>query len=113
MDGVGMGENCPFMRETTALKPTMDGVGMGENCPFMRGKRLLYPTNYWAEVPDACAVGVGVEKLGLRGDLVCRGRAICLGKKIRRAFRSGFFVYGGGEKTTPTPPSRTLKKRKK
>lgn len=40
--GVGMGKNCPFMRETTALKPTMDGVGMGENCPFMRGKRLLY-----------------------------------------------------------------------
>ena len=30
------------MHETTALKPTMDGVGMGENCPFMRGKRLLY-----------------------------------------------------------------------
>ena len=40
--GVGMGKNCPFMRETTALKPTMDGVGMGENCPFMHGKRLLY-----------------------------------------------------------------------
>ena len=40
--GVGMGENCPFMHETTALKPTMDGVGMGGNCPFMRGKRLLY-----------------------------------------------------------------------
>ena len=40
--GVGMGENCPFMRETTALKPTMNGVGMGENCPFMHEKRLLY-----------------------------------------------------------------------
>ena len=51
--GVGMGENCPFMRETTALKPTMDGVGMGENCPFMHEKRLLYPTNYWAEVPGS------------------------------------------------------------
>ena len=31
-DGVGMGENRPFMHETTALKPTMDGVGMGKNC---------------------------------------------------------------------------------
>ena len=51
--GVGMGKNCPFMRETTALKPTMDGVGMGENCPFMHGKRLLSPTNYWAEVPGS------------------------------------------------------------
>lgn len=40
--GVGMGENCPFMHETTALKPTMDGVGMGENGPFMHEKRLLY-----------------------------------------------------------------------
>lgn len=51
--GVGMGKNCPFMRETTVLKPTMDGVGMGENCPFMHGKRLLFPTNYWAEVPGS------------------------------------------------------------
>ena len=67
MDGVGMGENCHFMHETTALKPTMDGVGMGENCHFMHGKRLLYPTNYWAEVPDTCAVGVGVENLGCAG----------------------------------------------
>ena len=39
---VYMGKNCPFMRGTTALKPTMDGVGMGENCPFMHEKRLLY-----------------------------------------------------------------------
>ena len=53
MDGVGMGKNCPFMHETTALKPTMAGVGMGKNCPFMHGKRLLYPTNYWAEVPGS------------------------------------------------------------
>ena len=67
MDGVGMGKNCPFMHGTTALKPTMDGVGMGENCPFMREKRLLYPTNYWAEVPDACAVGAGVENWGCAG----------------------------------------------
>lgn len=29
------------------------GVGMGKNCPFMREKRLLYPTNYWAEVPGS------------------------------------------------------------
>ena len=42
--GVGMGKNCPFMRETTALKPTMDGVGMGENCPFMHGTTALKPT---------------------------------------------------------------------
>ena len=42
--GVGMGGNCPFMRETTALKPTMDGVGMGKNCPFMRETTALKPT---------------------------------------------------------------------
>lgn len=65
--GVGMGKNCPFMRETTALKPTMDGVGMGENCPFMRGKRLLSPTNYWAEMPDTCAVGVSARIWGCAG----------------------------------------------
>lgn len=34
------------------------------------------------------------EKLGLRGDLVCGGRYICLVEKIRRAFRSGFCVWG-------------------
>ena len=33
-------------------------------------------------------------KLELCGDLVCRGRAICLVEKIRRAFRSGFCVWG-------------------
>ena len=33
-------------------------------------------------------------KLELFGDFVCRGRPICLGKKIRRAFRSGFCVLG-------------------
>ena len=64
MAGVGMGKNCPFMHETTALKPTMDGVGEGKNCPFMHGKRLLYPTNYWAEVPDTCAVGVSAGNWG-------------------------------------------------
>ena len=43
--GVGMVENCHFMHETTALKPTMDGVGMGENCPFMHETTALKPTD--------------------------------------------------------------------
>ena len=62
-----MGKNCPFMHETTALKPTMDGVGMGENCPFMHGKRLLYSIDFlgggagkWGERPF-CAQGVCVR----------------------------------------------------
>lgn len=42
-------------------------VYMGKNCPFMHEKRLLYPTNYWVEVPDTCAVGVGVENWGCAG----------------------------------------------
>ena len=37
--GVGMGGNCPFMRETTALKPTMDGVGMGKIALLCTGQQ--------------------------------------------------------------------------
>ena len=94
MNGVGMGRNCPFMHGTTALKPTMDGVGMGENCPFMHGKRLLYSIDLLGGGAGYLCRWGGSGKLGLRGDLVSRGRAICLVEKIRRAFRSGFCVLG-------------------
>ena len=50
-------------------------------------------------------------KLELCGDLVCRGRAICLGKKIRRAFRSGFCAWG--EKKQPKHPPHAHSKNEK
>ncbi len=42
---------------------------------FMHGKRLLYPSNYWAAVPDACAVGGLVLGTG-----VALGFGVCGGK---------------------------------
>lgn len=65
--GGGGGKGPPVQGSALGKEGRKYGVGMGKNCPFMRGKRLLYPTNYWEEVPDACAVGVGVENLGCAG----------------------------------------------
>lgn len=67
--GVGMGKNCPFMHETTALKPTMDGVGEGKNCPFMHGKRLLYSIDLLGGGAGYLCRWGGSGTLGLRGDL--------------------------------------------
>ena len=60
----------------------------------MYGKRLLSPTNYWEEVPDACAVGVGVENWGCAGIWCVGGGLSVWGKKYGALLGAGF-VYGG------------------
>ena len=70
------------------------GVGMGENCPFMHETRLLYSIDLLGGGAGYLCRWGGSGKLGLRGDLVCRGRANCLGKKYGALLGAGF-VYRG------------------
>ena len=51
--GGGGGKGPPVQGSALGKEVRKYGVGMGENCPFMREKMLLYSTNYWAEVPGS------------------------------------------------------------
>ena len=115
--GVGMGENCPFMHETTALKPTMDGVGMGENCHFMHETTELKPTMDGVCMGKNCPFMRETTALKPTMDGVGMGRNCPFMRGKRLLYPTNYWaeVPGSGGKTPPHYPIRphVFQKRKK
>lgn len=55
--GGGGGNGPPVQGSALGKEGRKYGVGMGENAFLCTKKGYYIPLIYWAEVPDACAVG--------------------------------------------------------